>query len=1116
MAFHTKHFTFARQMSLLVSSLLIVFLMHGTASAQLTTATIVGTVADSAGAVIPRATVTVVNVDTHFTSRAVTSGNGEYRIELLPIGSYSLTAEATGFKKFVQTNIALTVNQQVHVDASLATGASAETITVTDEPSAIDLENGTMGRTIDAQETNNLPIVDRNIYSLLPLIPGVQSNVNGNSLGYPQEVVQINGGSTNSGTGTVSYYLDGGLNMTAVRMTGNQMPNPEALAEFNVQTSNYNVSYGRMSSGVVNAITKSGTNQFHGSLYEFHRETNFNSTPWHAKSRQPVHRNLFGGVVGGPIIRDRTFFFFDYSGFRNIGSNLVNTAILPTAKEAAGNFDEFLPTSSGVITSCGQTISAADKAAGNFIVCNPSTRKPYANNIITDPLDKAAQNILKALPAPNSGTALQPLFIGFIPTPATYNEYLGKIDHKLSERQRITGSYFYLAGQNTIQAGSGNLPWAAQLQKYSLHVINLSDTFTISPNKINQTWITYTRSFGGRINTPGTTLTDFGSTFLGQGQLSLPQITVSNYFTLSNAISGPTAGTNFYSARNLFILNEGKHSISLGGEASLNKDILLTELNNYGVYGFQPSTSARTGNALSDYMLGLISTQLQTAPDTAIDNSFFYSAFAQDDWHLLPNLTINAGLRWDIQTPPTDPQNKESTFIQGVQSVVNPAMPLGVLVPGDPGVTRGIVPLQFRHFSPRLGFAWDPFKNGKTSVRGAAGIFWGSVSGNEWNGTSNYYPFTLSYTFGVPGTLADPYKNTPNPFPSTYTPGNVAAAPPGTTVLGIDPNFEWPSTYQLSASVQQELTKSIAVGFAYVGSLARNLVFPFDKNYPIFNTANPTANTTTNINARRPIDTGVLADIQAKESRGTINYNAFQLTFSQRLTRGISFNGYYTWSKTMESYGLDSGAVVDYNNLKLEKGPTDTDQRNIFVTSLVWQPSYFKGNNRIVKAMVDGWTISTIINLRSGTPFSITTGTDNNADGYSPDRANQTANVYDQTINHGSRALEVKRWFNPGAFCSYNLATPGSCSGTGPAGSDGTSQRDGYIGPGQRDVDLAILRDFGLFENVKLQIRGEATNVFNLVSLSNPNGAINISGTTNQITSAAPMRQIQVGARLRF
>jgi hypothetical protein len=1008
------------------------------------------------------------------------------------------------------------------VDAKLDLGAATETVTVTAEPPALNLDNATVGRTLDAHEVESLPIVNRNIYSLLPLIAGVQNQSYGNALGYPQEVLQINGGTTSNNNGTVSYYLDGGLNMTSLRNTGNSMPNPEAIQEFNVQTSNYDATRGRMSSGVVNVLTISGTNQVHGSAYEFNRNTDFNATDFEggAAGKSPLHRNMFGGVIGGPIIRDRTFFFGEYSGLRQTTSTHLNSAVLPTAAEAAGDFSAFLPTSSGPITSCSQTLSAVDKAAGKFIVCSPKTRKPYAGNKITDPLDVTAQNIIKSFPAANKNVGtLTPGFNGYISSPLTSNEYMGKLDHQLGTRQRLEAMYFYTSGNATIQAGAGTFRGAYQNQQWTQQNVNLSDTFTISPNKINQTWFTYTRIFGGRINTPAISLSNLGSNLAVQGPPNLSQITVAGYFTLSNAIGGPLAGTNFYSVRDMFILDKGKHSISLGGEFSLNKDIQETQLNNYGVFGFNGSTTARSGNALSDFVLGLQATQTQDAPVTAIDNSWFYSVFAQDDWRIRPNLTFNLGLRWDIQTSPTDPQNKESTFIAGRQSTVNPAMPLGVLVAGDAGIPRGTVPTRYHHVSPRLGFAWDPYGQGKTSVRASAGIFWGGVSGNEWNATSNFYPFSLRYTVPVVGTLTTPYLNSPSPFPYVYTPGAVKPIVTGGSVEGAAPNFQWPYTYQLTASVQQQLSKSMVVSIAYVGSLSHNISFSQDLNYPIFNTANPASNTTNNVLQRRPIDTGVLGHILQVQSSQRAEYNALQITFSQRLTKGISFNGFYTFSKTIDSNVLDAAtAPEDYNNPNIERGPSNFDQRHSFVTSIIWQPNYFHGGNRLLDAIADGWSVSAIVKLGTGLPFSVMTGSDNNLDGNTTDRGNQIGLFYNPAVNRSSRSQLIKQFFNPASFCSYSVSNPAACSGTGPAGSDGTSQRNGYYGPAQRDVDMGLFREIGIHDRLKFQIRTEVVNVFNLVTLGNPNATLS-SAIVGQITGQAtnfPMRQIQLGGRLTF
>ncbi|MDE1163366.1 MAG: carboxypeptidase regulatory-like domain-containing protein [Acidobacteriaceae bacterium] len=1118
--FTVKNKVTARFTAFPLALLFVLFLTCGSAWAQRITGTLIGTVTDTTGAVIPNANVTVTNQDTGIARVVQSSAGGEYRVELLQIGNYTVHFEAQGFQKYEQKNLSVSVNQQATLDVSLKPGSNSEMVTVTDSPPQITLENATVSRTIGTTEIESLPVVDRSGYSLLTLVPGVQSNTFGNTLGFPQQVVQINGSTIQNNTGNVSYYLDGGLNMTSLRMTGNPLPNMEALAEVNVETSNYSASYGRMSSGVVNAVTKSGTNVFHGSVYEFHRETNFAANPWRSTTRSPLHRNIFGGVLGGPVIRNRTFFFFDYSGLRSVSPTNFSSGILPTAAQLGGDFSAYLPT--GTITSCAQTVSAADKAAGKFILCNPTTRLPYANNRITDPLDQVAKNIVAALPAAtNLADPLAPRYVGSQSYASHYNEYMGKIDHRLTDKQTIRGSWFYLKGLNNIQAGSGSIPWSTQAQDYTVHVINLSHTYTLSSNKVDQTWVSYTRSIGGRINNPSKDLSSFGSSFAIQGRPSLPNIGVTGYFTLTNAIDGPTAGTNFYSLRNLFIWNKGSHSLSIGGEASLNKDVQQTDLNNYGTFTFTSSTSARTGNAMADFLLGRANAQTQDAPVTAIDNSFYYALFLQDDWRATRRLTINAGLRWDVQTPPTDPQNKETTYISGgPQSVVNPVAPKGLLFPGDPGITRGIVPIAFQHFSPRLGLAWDPFGNGKTAIRAAGGLFWGGVSGNQWNATSNYYPYTLRYTFGVPGTLTNPYLNTPSPFPFSYTPGQISAAPAGTSLQGIATNFRWPFTYQLTASVQQQLSNTTAITIAYIGSLNRALSYGTDMNYPIFNTATPTANTTANVNTRRPIaGLGVINEmggaVNNQPMRATSNYNGMQISFSQRMKAGISVNGYYTWSKTMASANLDNStiSVQDPNFMSLEKGPSSNDQRSVFVAAVIWKPNYVTGN-KIARLVFNGWTVSPIIKLASGTPFTITTGLDNNQDGVTTDRPNLIGLPYDPTTLSGSHTGTIK-YFNSAAFCSYSTTTPTACPGVGPSGSDGTVQRNGFWGPGSKNVDMAIIRDFPVYRTLKFQLRGDATNVFNFVNLSNPTATLN-SPTVGVINSASAMRVIQVGGRLFF
>jgi hypothetical protein len=327
-------------------------------------------------------------------------------------------------------------------------------------------------------------------------------------------------------------------------------------------------------------------------------------------------------------------------------------------------------------------------------------------------------------------------------------------------------------------------------------------------------------------------------------------------------------------------------------------------------------------------------------------------------------------------------------------------------------------------------------------------------------------------------------------------------------------------------SVQQQVTKSTVVSVAYVGSLARHISFSTDANYPVFNAASPTANTSATVITRRPIDTGTLGQILSVDSDQTSNYNALQFTFSQRATKGLSFQGFYTFSKSLDSTVLNSStAPEDYDNLKIDKGPDDYDQRSMFAMSIVWEPNYVSKDNRVTAALLNGWHISSVISLHTGTPFNITTGSDNNNDGNTTDRPVLIGAPYNTGVYGGSRSAEAKEWYNPSfvsgalpvnqTWCGYSTKTPADCVGVGPGGSDGSFERNALYGPGFRDIDAALFRDFAITEGIKLQARGEASNVFNLVSLSNPNATLS-SATAGSITSASPMRQIQLGLRLTF
>ncbi len=1080
-------------------AVLMALALAPSAGAQVTSAAIVGTITDSSGGALPGVTVTARNVDTGFNRTVPTDEVGAYRLDFLPIGRYSVEVVLSGFKTVSRSGIVLNVNDTVKLDVSLEVGGLTETITVEGETPVVNTATADISKTVEAKQIESLPIVDRNVYSLLDITPGVQSNNNGVAsasvgtsnltLGFPEQRTLINGGA-DGGTGSVNYYLDGGINMTALRNTGNILPNPDAIQEFKVQTNSYNVEYGRFASGIINVITRSGTNAFRGSAFAFTRDGDLNAKEWGStQARPPLERNQYGGTLGGPLAKDRTFFFASFSGLRQTTQTFLNNAIPPTALERTGDFSQ-----------------------SKTIPTDPATKLPFACNgvvgvICPDRLDPVSMKIVNDyLPLANvSGGIWQ----GYVESPFNTDEFLVKLDHQLNDAHRLSGSYFFTTGESVTRAGSGNLPWALYSFNWTQHNLNVSDTWAIGTDRINQLWFSYNRNYGGRLNLPETSLTDLGSSAIIMGAPALPQITVSGYFSLTNAIGGPTAGGDFYSIRDVFSWTKARHAIKMGGELSYNKTVQDVLLNNYGVFTFNNSV---TKNALADFMIGIPSAVTQDAPVTALWNSWYGAAFLQDDFRLGQNLTLNLGLRWDVQTPGTDPQNRFTTYVPGQQSTVRPDAPAGQLFYGDPGIERGVIPISWTHVSPRVGVVWDPFGDGRTSIRAAAGVFYGSISGNAWNTMTNFQPWSTRLSFvntgkgvnsaGVPqgATLANPYTNypggTPFPYKGTYAVGGG--------IFGVDQDFIWPRTYQTNVGIQRQVFSRMAVGAAYIGTFNRNLPFGRDVNYPV---ANSTAtNNGTNILARRP--NPAFGAVTLMDSDQYTDYNGLQLTFQMRQWQNISFNGFYTYSQTMSSAQVmnntTQGGAQNFTRLEDEYGRADTDQRHVFSLNMNWELDYYKGDNGFWSALLNGWAISPIVKVRSGLPFTVTNGNvDANLDGQTNDRANQIGDPYlaDPT---------PQQWFNTAAF-TQNKIVPGN-----PV--NGNTPRNSLEGPGFRVVDLAISRDFRLPKG-RLTFRAEATNAFNVVNYGQP-GASVPSGTTSTtfgvIRSARAMRQVQLGLRWTF
>jgi hypothetical protein len=1224
-----------------------IFILIGSfiASGQQTTGSIVGTVKDQQGAMITTATVKAINVDTGFNRSAPANAYGQYRIDYLPVGKYSIEVVAAGFERYVQQNLALNVDQTLTVDATLTVGAQSQTITVNEAPPAINTSDAVLGKTIEPDELIGLPLVNRNVYAELSLTPGVMANnmsPTSNPSGSPQMTVgiasadvQVNG-SLDAGNGTVAFYLNGGNNITGMRNYGNPPPNPDALEEFRVETNAFSAQYGQFSGAVVTVITKSGTNKFHGSLFEFNRTTDFNAYPWipsknpfsptGAFLKPPFHRNNFGGTVGGPLKHDKAFFFFSYAGLRQIQGAPVSGGVTPSAEERLGDFTTagsgdtfkvYFPKPSNV------TAAVWDVPANQIHGTNTSTycATDTLNCIPSNLLDAVAKNFLNinntigvSIPLP-TGIA-QPTsgggqYLTTYNTPTVSDEYLGKYDENVGNKDHVEVTYFHITTAST-PSGGGNVNWTGNQSKSVQTNANISDVHSFSASTANQAWLTFTRAMGGRIFLPVTgpanqTLASFGSNFLLQGPTGMPFINGAGFQTDNGAPNaGPITGSDNYEFRDMVTITKGKHNLSLGGEYALDKTMFAANLDNYGTFNFSTSGPTSTGVTIADLATGQVNSMEQDSPYATHLSSWHYAVFAQDNYRLTPRLTVNLGVRWDIDPFPVDAHNRTATFVSGVQSTIaistpTSVVPKGILFPGDAGVSRSLVNTQYGHISPRLGIAWDPFGDGKTSVRAAAGIFYGLPSGNEWNQPGNSMPFAIRNTFGNETSLTNVYHlNFPTAdvpgggiFPYTYTPAKPQFYP-SQSIEAIPSGFKDSSVYQFNLSVQRQLPYRVSLTTAYVGTLGRHLSSFLDANYAPFSTvanggtpllnpivppAHTAPNCSTNVGGTAGTVTGLCTSTQSQMQRrqwdaglnlasGTLsgitylisdqtsNYNGLQISATKTLSHGFSISGFYVWSRALESsnpvenggmnmqnpgvlgkpftaandHGMldQNGAPIVGGGLQEERGLMDQNHDNNAAFSGIWNIDYYRGSNKIVKGFVNGWTISPVIYLVSGGPFSVSTGSNKNLDSAGQSRPNGVPGVSPKLDPHRCRVCGfagqspnsvLTQWFNgtTGSGAAFAANGPGAVGGIGPGGADGNVGRDSLIGPGLKDMDAGLLRNIKFYRDTTFQFRAEVTNVMNWVNLNNPAAGNITNGNQGNITGAAgTQRIIQLGGRLTF
>ncbi len=1050
--------------------------------AQNITGSIYGTVTDITEAVVPGSNVEVRNIATGEIRQTQANGSGNYLVNSLVPGNYTVTTKSAGFQPMVQNGITLAANQNVQASFTLVPGSADATITVDAGAQLIETRSSQLGQTVTQEQIQDLPLNGRDAYSLVQLVPGVTGFSAGPAIGN-------NTGATFSTNGLRiyfnSYYLDGAYDGTLFRGGGAVIPNPEALQEFRVLTSNFDSEFGRTPGGVVNIITRSGTNKFHGSAYDYLRNNIFNAKNYFSTtSVAPLHQNQFGAAIGGPVLRDKLFFFAAYQGLRIHAPTQIfgRTVYVGTLAERSGDFRASTIKATG--TSCLGVVS---------VVCSSA-------------FDPVAVSILKYVPAGDSN--------GYAPeqtlaSNTSADQGLARLDYQLNDAHKLQLSFFEQQGSgfnrtiagNQVLGFSGDTLFGQQLNGV------VGDTWIVSPTMVNTARAYYSLAKSVQDNAhPEISLQSLGSQLVeptaGVGH-SQPLLTVAGYFTAGNSGSGPlNQSQSALGINDTLQWSKGNHSIKVGGSFIWFKYAETASASGSATFASGSSTST-TNNALADFLTGHSAAFIQQNGGFHRLHAADPSLYAQDDWRATRRLTLNLGVRWEVY-PPFTGENNFGTFVRGAKSTRFPTAPLGLLSSGDPGIPDGILHTSYTKFTPRVGFAMDVFGDGKTSLRGAYGIFY-AASQETFVGNLEQQPFKLSVTLNKTPSLVNPYSNTVggNPFPYAFNPAsprfNAAA-----TLSGLHPNKleNVPYVHEYNLTVEQQFGRNMSTRIAYVGNQSRKFYYARDQNAAIY-TAGAVAGSAA---ARRPI-TGY-GQINMLDSAANANYNALQTSLQFKASESLTLSANYTWSKNMDFVSADPGSfanftLADQYDLRRDYGLSSLHVPHRFVVSFLYHLPPVKRFGVVGTQLLSGWQINGITTAQSGSPVNILSGVDSNADTIATDRPNM---LRDPAIRDRSRSrtAKISQWFDTTAFARVGTNVP-----------YGNAHRNAVLGPGSFSTDGSVFKSFLLARETNLQFRAEVFNLFNNVNLGNPNGSLSATAF-GRITSADPARVMQLSLKVNF
>ncbi len=1121
--------------------------------------TIVGTVTDASGAVIPDATATVTHQGTGASRSMSTDATGSFNFPLLPVGTYTLKIEKAGFRTFVQKDVLLEVDKNLTIPVVLQLGAVTQEVTVTGTTAGVDLVKATLAEVVDQRRIVDLPLNGRDALQLQSLMPGVVFDTTGIGHGQGQhEGLIVNGNRAVS-----NYFLLDGVDAIDPYLgVAPIFPSPDALQEFSVQTSVFSAEYGRNAGDLVNAVTKSGTNEYHGTLFEFIRNEHLNASNFFANSanakKPPFKLNQYGGSFGGPIRKDKTFFFGYFQRTNRRKSNAVTIPEVLTSQErpdinpsGAADFNDICPGSSCPI--------------------DPVTGNPFPSNIIpASRLDPTALKFIKAvMPLPNSGRSFT------FSAPAAgpndkldESQFIIRIDHTLDAANKFTGRFYF---NNDITGGlgaGGNIPTQTITKKFRNQNLALNWFHTFSPAILNTLTLGMNRL--GHFRGPDQNLgwEDFGGpcNAFGCGRMDIKR---QYQVQVPGSVQTWGDGTFLQNRTNVQYSDvlswvTGKHAIKVGGEyrrEGVNRfedfltDPLVTFFNNF------------SNNALSDLLLGLPGFVRQDAEVRSELRRSSPNLFVSDNLKLLPNLAVELGFRWEPFLPPVDNLNDQICFDPTFtkRSQFYPTAPPGMLFPGGPegrgfgngdaGCPREMIDKRWKNVAPRVGLAWDPFKKGKTSVRAGFGIFWDTFQSIGYNRFSTAEPFDNSANIFSPGNPSNNFAPSlsgnliftnagqinPYPFSVPRTPAQRAAFNP---VFGghwiapalenvLDPNFNLAYVQEWNLSIQQEFRKDYTFMIAYVGNRANHLWTSKQFNFAIpILPVNLTDNTSpafpdnqrANTDARRRLaaircvgpngqDLPCYGSVEIEDNGLWSTYHSFQLSVNRKFSHGLTFLGSYVWSKYIDVFSFGQAGVSfprDPLDLNSDKGPSDNDVTHRFVISYIWQvPKVARFGHGVANKIINGWDFNGITTIQSGTPFTVLSGKDTSLTAgqqASPLEHADAVPGQNPTLDpNRSHNDLINEYFNTAAF---QLSAEGTFGNVG---------RNTLRGPGIVDFDFAIFKDFPVSERWgRVQFRNEYFNILNNVNFFNPVNSLSAGGAFGHIFGSRDPRFIQFALKWIF